>query len=99
MHVHTAGNENLYTQAGYIVTGAVSIAAVNDAAITFVPLEIHSSLTDFAAGNVGIGTATIRNGATLDVNGMINVSSLGAASSTTPKTRHSASKKSKRCVR
>ncbi len=69
LQVRNGTNENLFIQAGYTVTGATAIAAVNDAANTFVPLEIHSSLTDFANGNVGIGTANPQ--ATLDVNGAI----------------------------
>lgn len=56
--VKVATNANLNVKTAVALSGAVLLSAENDAGNANTPLEIRSSVTDFSAGNVGIGTAS-----------------------------------------
>lgn len=53
--VKQASDIDLMIAGGTAVTGAISLNAINDGNSANIALEIRSSLTDFSAGNVGVG--------------------------------------------
>jgi len=69
LQVRPGTDINLQTKAGFADATAVSLNAANDANNAQVPLEIRASKTNFAVGNVGIGSSAPT--AALDVNGTI----------------------------
>lgn len=76
LQVKQATDIDLTVAGASVLTGAVSLNAVNDANSLNIPLEIRSSKTDFSAGKVGIGTDPTY---TLDVTDASNPVRLGKA--------------------
>jgi hypothetical protein len=57
LQVNVAANQDLIVSGPSAIPGAVCISAANDAFSANIPLEIRSTATTFALGNVGIGIA------------------------------------------
>jgi len=79
LQVKASTNITLGIHTGPTVAGSIAIEALNDAATANVPLEIRSSLTSFAAGNVGIGTVSPTAALDIASGGMKITGALGIA--------------------